>query len=55
MSLLQGAWTALHFACRNGHTETVKYLLTTGPNLSATDKVHKLQDTKHDFCCKIMG
>ena len=32
--------TALHLACRNGHLEVVKCLLTNGANLSATNKVN---------------
>ena len=40
MLLLQDGNTALHFACSNGHTEVVQYLLTNGANLSATDKVN---------------
>ena len=40
MLLLQDGWTALHFACRNGRTEIVKYLLTNGASLSAANKVN---------------
>ena len=43
MLLLQSGSTALHYACRNGYTEVVQYLLTNGANLSATNKVnHKI-------------
>ena len=36
-------WTALHYACADGCTEVVQYLLTNGANLSATTKVnHKI-------------
>ena len=44
MLLLQDGWTALHIACYNGRTEVAKYLLTNGANLSATNKVGKLQN-----------
>ena len=44
MLLLQNGWTALHHACDWGHTEVAKYLLINGANLSATNKVGKLQN-----------
>ena len=40
MLFLQYGQTALHYACMNGHTEIVKYLLTNGANLSVTDQVN---------------
>ena len=40
MLLLQHGWTALHYACSKGYTEIVKYLLTNGASVSATDKVN---------------
>ena len=40
MLLLKDVNTALHFACKYGHTEVVQYLLTNGANLSATNKVN---------------
>ena len=40
MLLLQDGWTALHYACYNGYTEIVKYLITNDTNLSATNKVN---------------
>ena len=40
MFLLQNGNTALHIACVNRHTEVVRYLLTNGANLSATNKVN---------------
>ena len=43
MLLLQDGWTALHYACSNGYTEVVQYLLTNGDNLSATTKVNHKQ------------
>ena len=43
MLLLQDGWTALHYACFNGKTKVVQYLLTNGANLSATDKVNHKQ------------
>ena len=43
MLLLQCGWTALDFACFNGRTEVVQYLLTNGANLSATNKVNHKQ------------
>ena len=43
MLLLQYGNTALHWACANGHTEVVQYLLTNGVNLSATNKVNHKQ------------
>ena len=39
MLLLQGGRTALHYACRNGHTEIVKYLINNNADVSATDNV----------------
>ena len=44
MLLLQDGWTALHYACKWGHTEVAKCLLTNGGNVSATNKVAKLQN-----------
>ena len=40
MSLLQNDWTALHYACSNGHTEIVKYLLTKRVKLLVPNKVN---------------
>ena len=45
--LLQISWTALHYACTNGHLEVVKYLLNNNTDIflnnnadiSATDNV----------------
>ena len=39
MLLLQGGDTALHYACIDGYTEIVKYLLTNGADISATNNV----------------
>ena len=39
MLLLQHGDTALHIACIYGDTEIVKYLLTNGADISATNKV----------------
>ena len=39
MLLLQNGWTALHYACGNGHTETVKLLLNNNADISATNNV----------------
>ena len=39
MLLLQGGGTALHWACRNGHVEIVKYFLNNNADISATDDV----------------
>ena len=39
MLLLQDSWTALHFACRNGHVEVVKLLMSNNADISATDEV----------------
>ena len=48
MSLLQIGSTALHFACYNGHTEVVKYLLSNGADRSVTDQV-AIKIAKQDF------
>ena len=40
MLLLQDGQTALHYACGNRHIEIVKYLLTNGASVSATNKVN---------------
>ena len=39
MLLLQSGMTALHWACSNGHTEVVKYLINNNADISATDIV----------------
>ena len=39
MLLLQGGVTALHWACRNGHLEVVKYFLNNNADISATTDV----------------
>jgi len=39
MLLLQGGMTALHYACRYGHIEVVKHLISNKADISATDKV----------------
>ena len=39
MLLLQGGSTALHWACRNGHVEVVKLLMSNNADISATTKV----------------
>ena len=36
MLLLQSGWTALHWACNNGHTEVVKHLINNNADISAT-------------------
>ena len=40
MLLLQGGMTALHYACSEGHTEVVKYLINDNADISATDNVN---------------
>ena len=39
MLMLQYGVTALHFACRNGHTEVVKHLINNNADISATSNV----------------
>ena len=39
MLLLQYGDTALHEACRKGHVEVVKLLMSNNADISATDKV----------------
>ena len=39
MLLLQGGYTALHWACRNGHVEVVKLLMSNNADISATNTV----------------
>ena len=39
MLLLQKGWTALHYACRDGHTEVVKHLINNNADISATTNV----------------
>ena len=39
MLLLQDGMTALHLACRDGHTEVVKHLINNDADISATDNV----------------
>ena len=39
MLLLQDGWTALHWACFNGHIEVVKLLMSNNGDISATIKV----------------
>ena len=46
MLLLQNGWTALHLACRWGHTGAVEILLMNNADISATNKV---SDKKYNF------
>ena len=39
MLLLQDGWTALHFACRDGHTEVVKHLINNNADITTTNNV----------------
>ena len=39
MLLLQDGWSALHYACRYGHTEVVKHLINNNADISATKNV----------------
>ena len=39
MLLLQKGWTALHWACSNGHTEVVKHLINNNADISTTTNV----------------
>ena len=39
MLLLQSGWTALHWACSEGHTEVVKHLINNNADISATTNV----------------
>ena len=39
MLLLQAGWTALHLACRNGHVEVVKLLISNNADVGATSDV----------------
>ena len=39
MLLLQIGWTALHYACYNGHVEVVKLLMSNNADISATTNV----------------
>ena len=39
MLLLQGGWTALHYACRDGHVEVVKLLISNNADVAATTNV----------------
>ena len=39
MLLLQGGYTALHWACSNGHVEVVKLLISNNADVAATDNV----------------
>ena len=39
MLLLQGGWTALHMACKYGHVEVVKLLMSNNADISATTNV----------------
>ena len=41
--LLQDGWTALHLACRRGHTEVVKHLINNNADILATDNVSDMQ------------
>ena len=37
--LLQYGWTPLHWACSNGHTEIVNFLVSNHADISATTDV----------------
>ena len=39
MLLLQGGYTALHWACSNGHVEVVKLLISNNADVEATANV----------------
>ena len=39
MLLLQFGYTALHWACRGGHVEVVKLLMSNNADISATNNV----------------
>ena len=39
MLLLQHGMTALHIACRDGHTEVVKHLINNNADISAATNV----------------
>ena len=39
MLLLQAGETALHWACRNGHVEVVKLLISNNADVAATSNV----------------
>ena len=47
MLLLQDGWTALHLACRLGHTKVVEILLMNNADISATNKV---SDKSYKVC-----
>ena len=36
---VQNGYTSLHWACREGHTETVEFLILSGANIEALDQV----------------
>ena len=37
--LLQGGWTALHWAANDNHPETIKILISNGADITVVDKV----------------
>ena len=39
MLLLQGGYTALHWACSNGHVKVVKLLISNNADVAATTNV----------------
>ena len=43
MLLFQFGNTALHYACRDGHTEVVRHLINNNADISATNDVSGLQ------------
>ena len=47
MLLLQAGFTALHFACYNGHTGVVEILLMNNADISVTNKV---SDKRYKIC-----
>ena len=47
MLLLQDSWTALHLACRWGHTKVAEILLMNNADILATNKV---SDKRYKIC-----
>ena len=43
---LQGGWTALHYAARNGHVTAMALLLDRGADPSATDCVRREEEER---------
>ena len=46
---VQNEYTALHWACEKGHAETADFLILSGTDIEALDKVSMYQQLEGNF------